>query len=282
MLFPHELSTFLVDFLWVNTFSHLPRFYYFISVAQLTRIPNYHTMKSFHISYSLILFFLTVFVALMWQPSVAQSTVGTNAHVDIWNSETPIVQSSNEEIRGTQWYRDEWTPGRVILRDNSITEIHNINYNTYEDKIIFKDGDVMKAYDPSQVRGFQFVDESGNKTQEFVTGISDRQYGIDPYDLLRVIYNGETKFLARHETIFVRNSSRDIVTNQRYSEYDEIKTYFIMKDGKMTETRLRKRNILRDIGDHRDALNEFIKSSNLRLRSEEDAATLLNYYDQIN
>jgi hypothetical protein len=224
----------------------------------------------------------TLFLLLSTHGLVAQSTVGTNVHVDIWNSETPIVQGSNEEVRGTQWYREDWTPGRVILRDNSITEIHDINYNTYEDKIIFRDGDVMKAYDPSQVRGFQFVNESGNKTQEFVTGISDRQHGIDPYDLLRVIYNGDTKFFARHETIFVRNRGRDIVTNKRYSEYDETKTYFLLKDGKLTETRLRKRNILRDIGDHKDALNDFIKSSDLRLRSEEDVVALLNYYDQIN
>lgn len=215
------------------------------------------------------------------QPTIAQSTVGTNVHVDIWNSETPIVQGSNEEVRGSQWYLDEWTAGRVILRDNTITEIHDINYNTYEDKIIFRDGDVMKAYDPTQVRGFQFVDEAGNKTQEFITGISDRQYNIDPYDLMRVIYNGDTKFLARHETIFVRNSGRDIVTNQRYSEYDETKSYFILKNGKLTKTRLRKRNLFRDIGDHRQALNDFIKSSDLRMRSEEDVVTLLNYYDQI-
>jgi hypothetical protein len=225
--------------------------------------------------------FLTAVLLFTAQSVLAQSTVGTNVHVDIWNSETPIVQGSNEEVRGTQWYREEWTPGRVILRDNSITEIHDINYNTYEDKIIFRDGEVMKAYDPSQVRGFQFVDGSGNKTQEFITGISDRQHGIEPYDLMRVIYNGETKFLARHETIFVRNSGRDIITNKRYSEYDETKTYYLLKDGKLTETRLRKRNILRDIGDHREALNDFIKSSDLRLRSEEDVATLLTFYDQI-
>lgn len=226
--------------------------------------------------------FLTAVLVIAAQSVLAQSTVGTNVHVDIWNSETPIVQGSNEEVRGSQWYREEWTPGRVILRDNSITEIHDINYNTYEDKIIFRDGEVMKAYDPSQVRGFQFVDNSGNKTQEFITGISDRQHSIDPYDLMRVIYNGETKFLARHETIFVRNSGRDIITNKRYSEYDETKTYYLLKDGNLIETRLRKRNILRDIGDHKEALNDFIKSSDLRLRSEEDVATLLTFYDQIN
>ncbi|MFP8488901.1 hypothetical protein ACKGJO_07345 [Gracilimonas sp. Q87] len=233
-------------------------------------------------SYTLIKSFtLTLYLILAALPLVAQSTVGTNVHVDIWNSETPIVQSSNEDVRGTQWYRDEWTLGRVILRDNSITEIHNINYNTYEDKIIFRDGDVMKAYDPTQVRGFQYVDRSGNKTQEFITGISDRQHGIDPYDLLQVIYNGDTKFLARHETIFVRNRGRDIITNKRYSEYDETVTYFLMKDEKLNKTRLRKRNILNDIGDQKDALSDFVKSSDLRLRSEEEVAALLNYYDQI-
>lgn len=226
-------------------------------------------------------FILTPFLIFAALPLMAQSTVGTNVHVDIWNSETPIVQGSNEDVRGTQWYRDEWTPGRVILRDNSITEIHDINYNSYEDKIIFRDGDVMKAYDPSQVRGFQFVDESGRKTQEFVTGISDRKYGINPYDLLRVIYNGEIKLLARHETIFIRNRGRDIITNKRYSEYDETVTYFLMKDEKLNKTRLRKRNILNDIGDQKDALSDFVKSSDLRLRSEEEVAALLNYYDQI-
>ncbi|MDZ7756412.1 hypothetical protein [Rhodohalobacter sp.] len=226
-------------------------------------------------------YILTLFLFFMAMPLMAQSTVGTNVHVDIWNSETPIVQGSNEEVRGTQWYREEWTPGRVILRDNSITEVHDINYNTYEDKIIFKDGNIMKAYDPTQVRGFQFLDRMGNKTQEFVTGISDRQYGIDPYDLFRVIYNGDTKFLARHEMIFIRNRGRDIVTNKRYSEYDETVTYYLMKDGKLTKTRLRKRNILNDIGDQKDALNDFVKSSKLRLKSEEDVAALLNYYDQI-
>lgn len=228
---------------------------------------------------------VTVLIPLLiLTPSLifAQSTAGSNAHVDIWNSETPVVQSSNEEVRGDQWYRDDWTPGRVILRDNSITEIHDINYNTYEDKIIFRDGNTLKAYDPAQVRGFQFVDENGNKTQEFVTGISDRQHGINPYNLLRVIYNGDTKFLARHETNFVRNSGRDIVSNRPYSEYDDSMNYFLLKDGKLTKTRLRKRNILRDIGDQRKALNDFIRSSDLRLRSEEDVATLLTYFDQIN
>lgn len=224
--------------------------------------------------------FIVILFGLM-VPLQAQSTVGTNAHVDIWNSETPVVQSSNEEVRGDQWYREDWTPGRIILRDNSITEIHDINYNTYEDKIIFRDGSTLKAYDPAQVRGFQFVDENGNKTQEFVAGISDRRHNISPYNLLRVIYNGETKFLARHETHFIRNSGRDIVSNRPYSEYDDSMTYFLLKDGQLIETRLRKRNILRDIGDKRSALNDFITSGNLRLKSEEDVATLLNYYDQI-
>lgn len=226
-------------------------------------------------------FVFILFFIVMGSSVFAQSTVGTNVHVDIWNSETPIVQGSNEEVRGTQWYRDEWSPGRVILRDNSLTEIHDINYNTYENKIVFKDGDVMKAYDPSQVRGFQFVDESGNKTQEFVTGISDQEFGIHPFDLLRVVYNGKTKFFAQHETIFVRNSGRDLITNKRYSEYDETITYFLMKDGELTKTRLRKRNILNDIGDQKNALDDFAKSNKLRLKSEEDVVTLLNYYDQI-
>jgi hypothetical protein len=227
--------------------------------------------------------FLTLLVILQFTFLVqAQTDEASKPQYDVWRGNSNVLQTRNNEVRGSQFYNEEWRPGKIIFRDKKVTQKLPLKYNSYENLVIFKEGNKMRVYPPSEIQGFIFLNEEGEVTERFINGILNEDHNIEPTQLFRVIYNGETKLLAKHKTFFSKNAGRDPFSNVKYSEFDQKVDYFIFhKDGELTETRIRRRSLIKDLGSYKDKLREYAKSANMKIRSEKEAITLLYYFDQL-
>ena len=68
----------------------------------------------------------------------------------------------------------------------------------------------------------------------------------------------------------------------RMPAYFDASEYFIRKgDAPMEPVSLRKNSLLSALGDHRDALRDFVSENNLNLRKPEDALHLVVYYNTL-
>ncbi|MEQ8524538.1 hypothetical protein [Gracilimonas sp.] len=213
---------------------------------------------------------------------LAQTDEASKAQYAIWRGNTSVMQTKNDEVRGSQFYNDEWKSGKVIFRDKTVSDELPLKYNSYENLLIFKDGELMRVFEPTDIQGFIFLNEKGEVTERFMNGIYEKEYDIQPTQLLRVIYNGDTKLLAKHKIFFSKNAGRDPFSNVSYSEFKEKTDYFILQqNGDVKETRIRQKNLIRDLANHKKELKEFVKSSDMKVKSEKEAIALLNFYDQL-
>ncbi|SMO32398.1 hypothetical protein SAMN06265219_10145 [Gracilimonas mengyeensis] len=235
------------------------------------------------INHRLFIGLLFPLVLLFTSPLIAQSSESDKQQYDAWNGDSKLFLTKNNNVKGSQYFSDDWVDGKVILDNKSITKKLKLNYNIYEQKVVFKEGDELRAYDPDKIKGFIILDDNGNVETQFANGFYDENLNIGPSDLMRVVYSGDTKLLAKHEVFFDQNSSRDPFSNAKYSEYKESVTYYLLTEHiGLTKTRLKRNPFIETLGTHEKDLKEYAKAARLKIKNEREARTLLYYYDSIN
>lgn len=207
----------------------------------------------------------------------------SDASSGITFSSSNIMQNMNPtDVKGTPYYGDEIKEGRVYLPNEKKTEVLELVINLEENLLLFKEGDVYKIFNPAIIKGVEIYDDYRQPEDFFVIGFSSPEHDITTTSFLRVVYNGDTKMLAHHSVEYDRGNFRDPITNRVTAEYKKKETYYIVKeDGGFVKTRLRLKDILKDIGEFENELKDFAKKNKIKGKSETDAFKILEYYDSL-
>ncbi|MBO6523805.1 MAG: hypothetical protein JJ971_08275 [Balneolaceae bacterium] len=193
-----------------------------------------------------------------------------------------IITKDGDGTKGTPFYNDKFVKGVVYLPNKKTTETLSLALNLEDNHLIYKEGDKFKIFNPEIIEGIAFQDELGNTEDFFVTGFSSSKNGINKNTALRVIYNGEIKMFAHHTVEFDRGNFRDPVTNMKVQEYKKDVDYYIRgENGEFKKTRLRLKNLVKDIGEFEKELKDFAKQNKIKGKSESDAFRILEYYDSL-
>lgn len=235
-----------------------------------------------------IIFSTLIIALLLTGPTLAQQGGGNYgqsytslAGMQVLRTDIMITKDGRN-IEGTPFYNDKFMKGVVYMPNNKTTETLSLALNLEENQLIYQDGDEFMIFNPNIIEGISFQDEEGNSADFFVTGFSSPDNDITRNTALRVIYNGDTKVFAHHTVKFDRGNFRDPITNLRVREYKKNTEFYIYREnGEFKKTRLRLKNLIRDIGEYKDELKKFAKENNINGKSESDVFKLFEYYDSL-
>ncbi|MBO6523804.1 MAG: hypothetical protein JJ971_08270 [Balneolaceae bacterium] len=227
-----------------------------------------------------IIVLLTIFLQTL--PIHAQYSAKDGASGITFSSSNLMQSLNSTDVKGTPYYDNEIKEGKVYLPNNKKTEVLELVINLEEDVLLFKEADVYKIFNPAIIKGIEIYDEYEQPKDFFVIGFSSPENDITTKSFLRVVYNGNTKILVHHSVDFDRGNFRDPVTNRVTAEYKKKETYYIVREnGEFKKTRLRLKNLVKDIGEFEKELKDFAKKNKIKGKSESDAFRILEYYDSL-
>ncbi|UWX55508.1 hypothetical protein NYZ99_03105 [Maribacter litopenaei] len=183
--------------------------------------------------------------------------------------------SYNEvEIEGTQYINELYKKGVTIVYGKEAREAL-MRYDAYNDvmEIIDENGKTR-----AMLRQRNIMAKLDGKTYVVMEYIDEGKSKIGYFNPLN---DGEVQLLWKPKKIFVQAENPD----HGYDSYSpptfrDVSSHYIKAEGLPAESiKLSKRNILKYLGTKDKSLKEFININNLDLKEEEDALTLIKYYN---
>lgn len=197
-----------------------------------------------------------------------------------------IYTTNNNAYTGSPLLKESFENGRILFTNNGVSEMVPINYDTHKNQVLFIKNNEIRVLSMGGVKGFVFEksDESQKVQERFTLGLNIPGKKISKQAALQVLYQGEVKLLAHHQTSLMKGNSPDPYTGKITDRYVSKTNYYIQKkNGEFVGTKLRIKNIIKDLPrKHRKELRKFAKENDLDNRSEVDIVKLLTFYDEIN
>lgn len=229
-----------------------------------------NNLKTLSLSIAIAMFLITATDAQQITLDQVQVTNSTGTQI--------YTTNNDKDVQGTPFYSEDWQMGKVIFNNSKFSKEVPLSYNSYTQELFFKQQEIIKVLDPKQIKGFVFT-----KTGEtFKYGNSSEEFEITPSTPLRVIYDGKVELLVLHQTVRTRGNTKDPLTGKVTDRYSKSETFLIKKtDGSFKKTRIRKKNMINDLGTHKKELEKFTKDNRNKVKSEKDAVELLEFYDSL-
>lgn len=195
------------------------------------------------------------------------------------NPSNTITVSNDTETIGTPLYNKDWELGHVVFASGSKSKQTLLIYNSFTNELFFKGEDEkIQVLDNSKLKGFSF----DIRNEQFVFGYASSEFDFDQRTPLKVLYDGKTKLFVLHQTAKQSGNSKDPLTGKVTNRFIPFETILIRNaDGEFVKTRIRKKNLVNDLGAHKKELEAFIKESKNKVKSEEDAAKIIAFFDTL-
>lgn len=205
---------------------------------------------------------------------------GTEVIYDPGSNFVQIYKS--DEVSGTPFFMDKFVNGRVILMDDKVTETMEMDFDGFKQEIIIKKDDAYKVLKLSNTKGFVFLDKDDEVSDYFTTGFNNPDLDILPDNYVKVIYDGDVKLIADFKVVYKEENFSTAVNGVASNKYESEITYYIIREnGEYKKTRMRTRNIIRDLGAFEKELKAYVKENKLNGRSDADAALILIEYEKL-
>jgi hypothetical protein len=183
------------------------------------------------------------------------------------------VQSANRvpQTDGSFYLFDDWNNECVIYtEDNQKIKIYNINLNierhTFESKI---NGDSIFAFNFNNIDKFVI----NNKVYK-------NFYWSEDNKVYEVVYdNGSLQILKGFRVLFVPGTVNSMISRPR-DKYIRKAYYYLRKDNKISTFKLKKSQILRNLGKNTGDIERYVKTNNLSYSKEDDIKQILEYIEK--
>lgn len=207
--------------------------------------------------------------------SHAQSEISKEDLRDMARNVIPVTRST--ETIGTPYLFDDFQTGTVTLNDGNVTEALSMNFNVYENRVEYADGQSILAFLGEEITSFEIYD--GPNLMQFQKGFEAR--GLDKDEFVQVLSEGPAIGLLKHEVNFQQDVAMYGSATQR-DEYVSNMRLFIYEDGNVERIRrMNERGITRAMDADRGELRNFISENNLDLDNPYHLRQLFEFYNQI-
>jgi len=187
-----------------------------------------------------------------------------------------------EGVKGTPTIFQDWKPGIIVLNDSSVFRNIQINYDAYNEQLIFlsPSGEAMLASDRMVSRFYIEGDRSGHFwvfKKKPVKGPDDRRY-------VRMIYEG-TAFEV-YQVFEKRFREADYEAayspDRRYDEFVDNTYIMVRPKGEEPEKlRTRTRSFLKLFPDHQKEMGEFLEKHSPDLENPDDLTRIFRHYESL-
>ena len=226
-------------------------------------------------------FLLTLTLIILPVLSFGQDKTSLNEFRQLTNVGATLLVDNSSAVEGSPFYINGWENGKVIFKSGKESEVVPLVFNNTENRLFFKkpSGETTFEVNLSDIKGFIFTE----RNEVFKTGFSSEEFEITPTTPLRILYDGGTKLVSLHQTVKRSGNTQDPLTGKVTDQYFPFETLLIIReDGSFKKTRIRKRNMLRDLGTHKDELDDFLNETGNKVKTEQDAIELVKYFDSLN
>lgn len=182
------------------------------------------------------------------------------------------------KTKGSPYLTQKWLKGKIILKNSAKTKAIPIRYNIAKNTVEYKRNGEKYIINGAKVDGFIIL--TNKKDVIFKNGFSGKD--ISSGSLLRVIYNGTTKFLAHYTANLIKDiptygTATTVNAYARHMNY-----YLLTADNEMIEIKLKKDDILdafNALGAKKKTLKKFVLNNSIDLSKEKGVRRILRYYD---
>jgi hypothetical protein len=186
-----------------------------------------------------------------------------------------------EGVKGTPYVFENWLPGEVFMNNKRKTTIRELNYNCFDNEIVFLD----PATGTPRILNKYLVDlfqiKAGSGTITFVPVIL--KDGEDPV-FAQVLYNQGSMMYKVYGKDFLKADYEGAYSaDRKYDQFvDKSDLYFLKKgDHVLYKVRKSKRYMTECFSDKEKEVSRYIKSEKLKFKDEQDLVQLLTYYDTL-
>ena len=178
-------------------------------------------------------------------------------------------------VQGSPYANEEFVIGKVFVNDD---DPYNgiLRYNAYQDGIEMKTEKgiitlLKRDYLKAQIAGKLYLIENYKKN-----GAVRKTYFVE-------LSKGKARLLLKQGKKFVqeRKATSSYSKDQPPKFEDEISYYIITEGNAAIETRLRAKDVINALPDHKKELTAFVKKNNLKLKTEAEVIQLLSYYNSL-
>jgi len=185
-----------------------------------------------------------------------------------------------EGVKGSPNVFESWHPGEVYMKNRGRIGIEQMNYNSFQNEIVYMDPDTYKhmTLDKYLVDFFRIFNED---TLLFVPVIFPEE--TEPV-FAQVIYNKKSQVYKVYRKEYLQaNYGGGYSADRRYDEFVDKHDLYFRKHDENVLYKLRRpaRRVKKAFGEDSGKISSFIKSNDLKFKDEKDLLRLMVYYDSL-
>ncbi len=189
-----------------------------------------------------------------------------------------------KDIQGSPYYFTEWQIGKVypknLTEKDSKIEEYLINFNGYSKSFEIRKGQRFitldeQYYDKIEI---QLMDGDQLKTIVFKTNIHPEMNNR----FMRVVFEGNNfEVVQDYQVRLSEREKQTYAKKEIVQSFTKSPNYYLVKNNKAQSVRLKKKHLLGLFKDQESAIKKFAKKNGMKLNSEKDLISLLNYYENL-
>ena len=184
-------------------------------------------------------------------------------------------------VKGSPYVFDEFRQGEVFLKTKSKVAIQEMNYNCFENELVYKDPATNATMLMNKFQVDFFTIHVGEEVLTFMPVKLEED--AEPI-FAEVLYNQGSMVYKVNRKDWIKANYEDVYSaNRKYDEFvDKYDLFFLKKgDNVLYQAKKSKKQMIAAFPDHEKEISSFIKSNKLNLKDDESLVSLLRYYDSL-
>ncbi len=196
----------------------------------------------------------------------------THSHNEMINS------VNNSTVEGSMFLYDDFRPGNLIIKGDTLIEGIKFRYNIYSKQMeMVVNNDTLALIRPEKVKNIYFDRKS------FIYTAYEEKNKIE-LDYFQVLSEGKSNLLLHYKVIFIPKNppATPYSTGNPNDQLEQSKNYFYQKGDKPAILLSKKsKNILESLSDKKTEVDKYIKEKDLKATNEKDMVEIFQYYNSL-
>lgn len=192
------------------------------------------------------------------------------------------VTAKNEyvDVTGSPYLSPDWLIGSFTLANGKSYSDMKIKYDLVKDMMYVKGGDddLIRLLEPVKEFKLNVPVSGGMDVRYYKSGYTNIPNTTNSY-YFEVLEGGKTQLLKRASKIVQVNKEYNSATSSK--SFEDITKYYLYTDGKGSLVKKDKKSVLAALGNKQAELETYIKDNKLNIKSDEDFAKLISYYNTL-
>ncbi|WP_291404134.1 hypothetical protein [Daejeonella sp.] len=210
----------------------------------------------------------SIIIALALTALISTSSSGQMYLQDVDGK--PFIEKNAIDVIGSPFLNNEFINGKVTLNNGNKYENIPLKYSIFKDELYFKnpkDGSLLSFVVP--VKNFELLGLKYINGLPAIDNFTDKTfYGL--------IADGKMKLLVKNYKTILENKQYNSATIEK--KYEDIKSYFILKDGNMQRFKPSKKEFLMIFEDKNLEIDSYLKKEKIDFKNNLDLAKVFEYY----